>query len=177
MNLDKVAAAAQLPIIEAAWDFLQSFYGRADLRGAWPRVHPTLRLCWVQWWLTANRGAIKAEGLALEEVAPLLAEPEPLHPLWEHFQRVLTRDLTAAVPLDVETASIGMAPRPMGVDLELLYVHAHAPSSGVWEAEADSEAAPLVMRLTDDEWQVMNLGYEAVPVPGWPPRLWSGSSR
>lgn len=166
-----------MPIVEAAWRFLRPLYGRRDLRGAWPLVHPTLRLCWVQWWLSANRAAIEDKGLDVEEVAHALTEREPEHWLWTHFQRVLTRDLATAFPIDVEVAGIGAAARPMGVDLELLYVHAQVPPSGVWEDGAEAEVLPLLMQLVGDEWQVMNLGYEAVPIPGWPPQLWISPSQ
>jgi hypothetical protein len=45
------------------------------------------------------------------------------------------------------------------------------PADGIWAPEAASEVVPLVMRLTDDAWRVLNLGYEALPEPGWPPKL------
>lgn len=173
MKLDE-AAAAQLPVVEAAWRFLRPLYGQADLRGAWPYVHPTLRLCWAQWWLVANRAAIERDGFELGQVAQALTEPAPQHQLWTHFDRVLTRELTTWLPVDLAVAGIGTGARPVGLDLEVLYVHAEAPEGGVWEEGVEADALPLVMQLDDGEWQVLNLGYEAVPMPGWPPKLWEG---
>lgn len=175
MKLDE-AAAAQLPVVEAAWRFLQSFYGSGDLLQAWPHVDPLLRLCWAQWWLCANQAALETNGYALDEVAEALVVDEPTHPLWGDFQRVLVRDFTAVSPVDLDTAGIGAAPRVIGLDIELLYVHREVPADGLWPAGASAEVVALMMRLSGSHWRVLNLGYEAVPIPGWPPQLWDGPS-
>lgn len=171
MKIDDTAAA-QFPLINAAWRFIRPFYGRGDLLAAWKYVHPTLRLCWAQWWLTANSGPLEQDGFDLQEVAQALTEPEPDHPLWANFQRVLARDLTTSFPININTAGIGTGARPLGVELEALYVHSAVPADGIWEDGAEAYVLPLVMRLEGNEWQLLNLGYEAVPSPGWPPQLW-----
>lgn len=178
MSLDDAAQAAQMPIIGAAASLLKSLYVDADLRAAWPRVHPSLRLCWVQGWAVVNRQALEEHGYALDEVARSMALIDgPAHPLWGDFARVLLRDLKAASPIDLQAASIGTETRVLGIDVELLYVHTATPETCTWEAGAAAEVVPLVMKLTDGDWQVLNIGSEAVPVPGWPPRLGGEESR
>jgi hypothetical protein len=163
--------AAQTPLIFAAWQFLVPFYVDKDLGAAWPHTDPTLRLCWAQWWADANRNALQTSDYDLDEVARALAIDNGRHDLWPHFERVVIRDFQAACPLDSRTWSIGTAPRLVAPDIELLYVHRELPVGGYWAPNAAAEVVPLVMRLTDDVWRVMNLGSEAVPEPGWPPKL------
>ena len=90
---------------------------------------------------------------------------------WEHFERVILRDFTAAFPLDPSTWGIGAAPRVLAADVELLYVHRQIPEGGVWPSRASAEVVPLLMRLGGGDWRVFNLGSERLPEPGWPPRL------
>lgn len=75
-------------------------------------------------------------------------------------------------PLDVSNSGIGTAPRLIAPDVELLYAHRDVPEGGQWEPGAASSAVPLVMHLAEDRWRVLNLGYERIPEPGWPPALW-----
>jgi len=52
---DVTDAAAQAPVVLAAWCFLVRFYEDKNLGAAWAHVDPTLRLCWTQWWAVAAR--------------------------------------------------------------------------------------------------------------------------
>lgn len=162
---------AQLPVISAAWRFLVPFYEDKDLAAAWPHADPTLRLCWAQWWADANGPAMQANGHNLDEVARALADDNGRHGLWPDFERVVIRDFQAACPLESGSWGIGTIPRVVAPDVELLYVHRNPPAGGIWAPGAAADVLPLVMRLMDDVWRVLNLGYEAVPVPGWPPKL------
>jgi len=160
------AAAAQVPIVSTAYRFLEHFYSDDDLTIAWDDVDPVLRLCWAQWWLDANRRAIVEAGYGVEEVAAAFVRESGTHPLWPDFERVILRDLRRAHPLDVARAGIGMTPRPLDVDVELLYAHHHVPEGGQWESGATSSAVALVLRLSEGRWRVLNLGYERIPEPG-----------
>ncbi len=170
MELSDDEVSAQVPVISAAWRFLKPFYEDGNLAAAWPSVDPVLRLCWAQWWLHANATQVAADG-HLDQVAQTFVAETDAHPLWPHFSRVVLRDFRAAFPLDPSTWGIGAAPRVLAPDTELLYVHRHQPAGGLWPPGATSEVVPLVMHLAEGRWCVVNLGYERVPVPGWPPAL------
>lgn len=168
---DFAEIAAQIPVVSAAWRFLEPFYELRSLTRAWPHADPVLRLCWAQWWLHANREALETDGYKLDSVAEALTAEGARHDLWEHFEGVILRDFTAAFPLDPSTWGIGAAPRVLAPDVELLYVHRQLPEGGVWPPGASAEVVPLVMRLGKGGWLVFNLGSERLPEPGWPPRL------
>ena len=163
--------AVQIPVISAAQSFLASFYAAGDLVATWPSVDPLLRLCWAQWWLEANASSLTADGYDVEEVAQAFVAQADAHPLWEHFARVLLRDFRAALPLNPDTCAIGVSPRIVALDTEVLYAHREQPEGGLWQPGATSEVVPLVMRLNGEHWRVLNLGSERIPSPGWPPTL------
>ncbi|WP_422116534.1 TIGR02391 family protein [Brachybacterium sp. UNK5269] len=164
--------AARLPVTRAAWAFLEPFYEQADLISAWPMVDPQLRLCWAQWWISANEAALEAEGYSREEVADAFVRQAGAHPLWEQFERVVLRDFRAAMPLHPDTWGIGAAERVIDSSTEVLYVLRNIPANGVWQPGESQETVPLVMRHSAGRWRLLNLGYEQVPEPGWPPALW-----
>lgn len=145
---DVAGAAAQAPVILAASRFLLPFYKDKNLGAAWVHVDPTLRLCWAQWWAQANQTALQADGHDPEAVARALAGVRAEHRLWPDFERFTTRDFQAAYPLDPERWGIGVAPRVVGPDAELLYVHRELPVGGTWAPDASAEVVPLVMGLT-----------------------------
>ena len=160
---------AQAEVATAAWKFLTSFYG-GDLVSAWGVMDTTLRLCLAQWWTEANRKSFQAAGHAPEKVAVDLAQSAPMeHELWEDFERVLLRDFRGAYPLDVASAAIGASPRLIALDTELLYVHPDMPTGGIWEPDEAKAVYPLVMRLSDNHWNVLNWGSDTIPAPGHPP--------
>lgn len=164
-------AATQVPIVTTAYRFLHHFYTQGDLAAAWMDVDPLLQMCWSQWWTHANEQALTAEGYEVEEAATELARNADAHPLWRDFQRVILRDFRAAHPLNVAKAGIGTTPRAIAPNVELLYVHRRVPEGGRWEPGASSSAVPVVLHLDGERWKVMNLGYERIPEPGWPPTL------
>ncbi len=163
---------ARLPITKAAWAFLQPFYEQADLISAWLVVDPQLRLCWAQWWISANERDLEADAYDREEVAHALVRQAGAHPLWEHFERVVLRDFRAANPLNPATWGIGTAERVLDSTTEVLYVLREVPASGVWQPGETQEVVPLVMRHSAGRWRLVNLGCEEVPEPGWPSALW-----
>ena len=73
--------------------------------------------------------------------------------------------------MNPNTWGIGTAPRVIGPDIELLYVHPEIPPGGIWPAGTAAEVLPLVMRFDGTEWRVLNLGSEGTPEPGMPPLL------
>jgi hypothetical protein len=163
---------AQIPVVSAAWRFIIPALRDDDLAAAWPAVDPCLRLCWAQVWLGLNRADAEAEGYDLGEVADALAEEAPTHPLWRQFSRVLLRDLHGVADLDPDAWGIGANARVLGVDIELLYLQDKTGLEGdMWRAGVERLVLPIVMRLHDDQWRVLNYGSETIPTPGWPPTL------
>jgi hypothetical protein len=164
-------AAAQAEVAIAAFKFLSAVY-RGDQLQAWGHMHPILRLCWAQAWVEANRENLMSGGHDPESTAHALASSTAgSHELWEHFTSAMLREMCEAFPLDPDAAGIGSNLRAVALDTELLYVHPLPPTSGVWEPDAFSEAHPLVMNLNEGQWTVLNWGYDAIPIPGFPPIL------
>ncbi|RJT81085.1 hypothetical protein D6T63_07900 [Arthrobacter cheniae] len=162
---------AQVQVTSVAWKFLRHFYN-GDLAAAWKVMHPTLRLCLSQWWVDANRDAIRGEGLDIEVTAEQLSsQAGPQHKLWQHFERVLLRDFSRAYPLDPDRAGIGSLLRVIEMDTELLYVHPDSPEGRLWAPGESLPVYPLVIGLTNGEWKVLNWASDVVPEPGFPPTL------
>ncbi|MGB7981550.1 MAG: TIGR02391 family protein [Candidatus Nanopelagicales bacterium] len=164
--------AVRLPVSNAAWDFLVPFYEQADLISAWSAVDPQLRLCWAQWWIGANQDALQAAGYDCNEVAQALVRQAGSHPLWQDFERVILRDFRDGFPLNPETWGVGTAERVIDSITEVLYALPEVPESGLWQPGETRDVVPLVMRHSAGRWRLLNLGYEFVPEPGWPPALW-----
>ena len=164
-------ASAQTDLISVAMNFLGHFY-TDSLARSWPLVHPRLRICWVQWWITANTVSLQQNGYDLVQITDALASDSPTgHPLWTSFERVFFRDFREANPLDPATCRIGDVPRVIALDTELLLVHAKRPHSEVWEAGTYSDVYSMVVQLNDGEWTVLNWASDLIPTPGYPPIL------
>lgn len=162
---------AQAALVGEAWTFLRAFY-RGDLITAWGTMHPVLRLCWAQWWSDANRRDLRSQGYEVEETAEKLSQNIlGAHPLWEDFSRVILRDFRATYPLDIDAAAIGSTPRIIALDTELVYVHPNSPAGGLWQEGESREVYPLVMRLRENKWLVLNWASDTIPTPGYPPSL------
>jgi hypothetical protein len=80
-------------------------------------------------------------------------------------------EMRGAFPLDPDTAGVGSDLRAVALDTELLYVHPRPSTTGVWEPHVFADAYPLVMNLNEGTWTVLNWGYGALPIPGFPPIL------
>ncbi len=155
---------AQIPVVSAAWRFIIPAL-RDDGR-------PVPSLCWAQGWLGLNRADAEAEGYDLGQVAVALADEVPTHPLWRHFSRVLLRDLHGVADLDPDVCGVGANARVFGVDIELLYLQEKTGLEGdIWQTGVERLVLPIVMRLNDNQWRVLNYGSETIPIPGWPPTL------
>lgn len=162
---------AQVAVMKAAWSFLNKFY-RGDLSAAWDVLHPTYKLCLAQWWVKANETPLSSEGYDLGTAAQDLASTTGgENDLWDDFSRVVLRDFTQGFPLDPGTASIGAAVRMIDLDTELLYVHPDSPDGGRWDPGETKGVYPLVMKLSGNEWKVLNWASDIIPVPGLPPTL------
>lgn len=167
---------SQANITKTALKFLNHFYADSDLRASWELIDPTLKLCWAQWWIDANSGALESQGYDLIETAQNLVDNGSRHEVWEDFERVILRDLRAAFPLKIDQVGIGAEPRVITLNVQLLYIHKNAPEGGAWKPNESSEVVPLVLRIVDSEWKILNLGYDTIPEPGWPPQLRSSVS-
>jgi hypothetical protein len=164
-------AEAGAQVVVAAFGFLRAVHG-GDQSGAWGFMHPVLRLCWAQAWVEANRDRLVTGGRDPEVTAYGLASGTAGdQELWEHFMGGILEEMQEAFPLDPDVAGIGSNLRVVALDTELLYVHPRPPASGVWESDVFAEAHPLVMNLNEGRWTVLNWGYDALPIPGFPPIL------
>jgi hypothetical protein len=162
---------AQSEVVSMAWGFLESFYG-GDFASAWEKANPVFRLCLAQWWTHANKDKLQAFGYDLVTTAEeLTLRPPGEHLLWDQFAGVVLRDFRKAYPLDVATAGIGSAPRPMALDTELLYVHRVLPEGGLWQPDERREVYSLLMKFETSKWTVLNWASDRTPTPGYPPSL------
>lgn len=168
---DAAITRGQTTVVRSAFSFLRALYTDGNLEHAWVCLNPTLRLCWAQWWGCANEEQLGKHGFDAVAEAQRLARAGPRHELWEGFERAILRDFRAAFPLDAATCGIGMAPRPLALDVELLFAHKEIPADGMWPEGAASSVVRVVMQFADGERTVANLGYDSLPVPGWPPLL------
>ncbi len=88
------------------------------------------------------------------------------------FPGSLLRDPQGIADFDPDTWGIGANARLHAVDIELLYLQDKTGLEGdVWQPGQERFVLPVVMRLGDDEWRVLNFGSETIPRPGWPPTL------
>lgn len=162
---------AQAAVVDEAWSFLHKFYG-GDLIAAWEVMHPTYRLCLAQWWVEANQTPLTSNGYDLDVAAQELASTtRGEHDLWEDLSRVVLRDFRKGFPLNPSTAAIGSTVRMIDLDTELLYVHPDTPNGGLWEQGESRAVYPMVMKLSGDDWKVLNWASGIVPTPGLPPTL------
>lgn len=160
---------AHVKLVNSAWDFLFPIGERGDLRAAWPFVDPTLRLCLVQQWLIDNEVELEEHGYERDAVASALADEDPDHELWEHFERVHLREWRRILPSS-DVWGIGENTRTLAPDVELLYLHDTSTLEGAsWQPGERRWVFPLLMRRSTR--QVLNLGSELIPQPGWPPDL------
>ena len=175
----------------AATDWLHFLLVDTDFPSAWAGMSPALRLARAQAWLWNNRDHPLHQGYDLDEVAARLADAEPRHELWPVFAKMELAGFQRAWPLPPGGyGSLGVAsrPRPLGVDLELIFVldleeTRRAGAGDIGDTGATlvkgtpggvpvETFASLVMRLEGTTWLVYSHnGPERLPQPGWPPSL------
>ncbi|MEV6138153.1 hypothetical protein AB0L63_19225 [Nocardia sp. NPDC051990] len=166
---ERVRFLGQVKVVAAAEKFLASVCDRQDLRTVWPRVDPVLRLCSAQQWIVDNARSFNAEGYDRDDVAAALANEQPDHPLWQHFERVHVRSISGIVPASA-VRGIGTHTRMIAPDVEMLYVHDQTGREGsAWQPGEERFVFPIAMRWDGEDWLVASLGSESLPVPGWPP--------
>ncbi|WP_454195791.1 hypothetical protein [Nocardia sp. Marseille-Q1738] len=154
-------------IAKAADTFLDSVCKEGNLKAVWSIVDPPLRLAMAQRWILDNAAQFDADGYDRDTVAAALAEENPDHPLWTHFERVHVRSIKAAIPA---VRGTGTNTRLLAPDVELLHIHDQAGREGsAWQPGEVRHIFPIAMRFDGDEWRVASLGTESLPVPGWPP--------
>ena len=150
-------------LVNAAWDFLHTACRDGDLSTAWPSVDPDYRIALTTRWVENNPQAVTAEGWDRDTVARALAEPNPAHPLWGHFERVQVRSFRADLP-DPENWGIGERTRLLAPGLEALFLHdVSALPGGVWHPEQASFIVPLVMHHRDGRWMLYAFGRRDSP--------------
>lgn len=146
-----------------AFDVLTSVCVDGDVRAVWPLYDPDFRTVLAEQWVRDNDRDIQADGRDGDAVAAALAEAEPDHPLWKHFERVHVRTIRESLP-DPEAWGIGAATRMVAPGLELLYVHSSTADGDVWQPDEQRWVYPILMHLIDGEWRVRSLGSEHDPL-------------
>jgi predicted nucleic acid-binding protein len=162
--VERVRFLGHAELVNAAWAFLTPVCVDGDLLWVWPNVDPDFRVVLARNWVQDNRRDIDADGWDGEAVAAALAEPEPDHPLWVHFERVHVRSFRAMLP-DPATWGIGTGTRLVAPGVEVLYVYDTSTlAGGVWQPYDPRYVCPVLMHLVDGRWLVRNLGSEEDPV-------------
>jgi hypothetical protein len=155
--------------VAAAVDFL-ALIAERDLRAAWPKIDPNLRLCLTQAWLYANRSHPVVANYDGEQVAGALADLSFDHELWLPFEETQLRELREWMG-DFHPSTWGAAsrPRPIGADTELVKFFPTGGEVLLIETPTLLEnGLALLMRRTPDGW--LFAATSAVePTPGWPP--------
>ena len=163
-HVERVRFLGHVELVSAAWAFLTPVCVDGDLRSVWPNVDPALRSDLARRWVHDNHRAIEADRLDTDAVVSALAEENPEHPLWVHFERVHVRTLRAHVP-SPSSWGIGASTRMVGPSLELLYVHDTSTlDDGIWEPNTPRNVFPILMHFAEGQWLVRNLGFEEDPV-------------
>lgn len=154
-------------LISVAERFLTSVCEEKSLRPVWPDVDPNLRLALAQKWILDNAQSVDAGGYDRVTTADALAEEQPEHPLWQHFERVHVRTISATIP---EVRGMGTNTRLVAPDVEVLQVHDQAGRDGsAWQPGEERLVFPIAMRWDGHVWRLASLGSENLPTPGWPP--------
>jgi hypothetical protein len=169
LTAEQVDDAMHTAVRDAGMAFARALWGERSFTPAWPHLDPVLRRCLAQTWLLGQEDLVRREGFEPDDVVEAFAVDQPEHPLWAVFEELQLPDLLAWWPgadawlpttkytvLDLDVESFYLVPPPA-------------------EGEAVPEDSPfllLVMRYDREAgWRVLNFFSEAMPVPGWPPRM------
>jgi hypothetical protein len=156
------------PVTAAAdWLYLVT---SGDLRQAWPRTDPTLRLVLAQAWLWANRSHVLVRPYDIEEAAPRLAGLTFDHELWPHFEETQVGEFAENFgDYDRSRWGAGSRPRPIPPDYEIVkFFDTDGQVLHFDEPTFIEGGIKLLVRSTPEGWVVAGFGEEP-PVPGWPP--------
>lgn len=97
-------------LARVAPDVLASVCVAGDLLAVWPLFDLDLWTVLVEKWVRDNDRDIHAGGWGRDAVAAALAEAEPNHPLWLHFELVHVRGFRQFCPIQ----RLGGSARPRG---------------------------------------------------------------
>lgn len=147
---------------------------------AWRLMDPDFRLIMAQLWIAHNEDVLRdptVSGLDRDTFARELSLEHPAHPLWPHCARVTLREITRTFGgLERRDLEIGMRPRLVGADLELVWFF---PLDELVRDEAGQHWFPpgawaitlsVIMRRRESRWLVAGLG-DFLGHPGWPPQF------
>lgn len=161
----KEAAAA------AAVEWVTAVMDDGDLKAAWPRTHPTLRLVLVQHWILGYQGdPTVGPAEDWDALAAALATAPSTHPLWERFARErLVRWREYWGGFSAQSWKVADLPETAASDLEIVTF---------LERGVDLEAGTgrpvlarrLAMRRMPGGWMIAGLDGKALYRPGWPPQ-------
>lgn len=156
--------------VAAALQWLDAIF-HDDLRAAWAKTEPNLRLVLAQAFLWANRTHPHTSGYDLDEGAAALAGLSFDHDLWPSFEATQLREFHEAFDAFFsEPYGAASRPRPVGLDFEIVkFVRTESDEPEFVVGPTLVEAQVFLLRATSDGWLVAGQGVDAPPEPGWPP--------
>jgi hypothetical protein len=145
----------------------------------WRLMDPDFRLVMAQRWIIHNQEVLQDPtvlGLDRDTFAHELALERPTHPLWLHCGRVMLHEITQACGgLEQERLGIGVRPRPIALNLELVRLfpldEVDRDEAGEYYFAAGAQVINLsvILRHRESRWLAAGLG-EHLYHPGWPPQ-------
>ncbi len=165
-DAERARFLGHLEMSQVLTQFLEAITGDADLRAAWPLLHPHLRRQFVKPWLDGNRTRLISSGYDYSDTLIALSTERPEHPLWEQFMQVQAPYMAAPIP---EKYGVGTNTRIVAPDIELLVIFdttKMAKDKGGNAVTPPGEFAPgfpVLMRFDDGRWRVLTFGSDEVP--------------
>ncbi|MGW7722198.1 hypothetical protein ACWGJ6_02420 [Streptomyces canus] len=174
MNLDgltpqQMEDALHSAVCNAGFAFTRALWGEQSLTKAWPLTDPELRRCMAQAWLHGQKDTAYRAGFDPDDVVEAFAADRPDHPLWCVFEELQLPDLLAWRP-GAHEWMVTAEHKLIALDTELLYMLPRPAEGDV--VPVGTPFLPLVMRHDERAgWRVLNFLSDALPEPGWPPRM------
>jgi len=156
--------------VKAAQDWIAAVQlGRYDQ--AWAATDPLTRLVRAQAWIWNNRKDTDISSLDRDELATGLAEERPDHPLWGDFAATELHQMNEVyggfLP---ENWGASRGPSSVGADYALV-LFAHLSSEPlILTDQPHVFSLAFLMHASGGGWSLAGFS-DALPVPGWPPKL------
>lgn len=142
-----------------------------DVRTSWRLLHPVLRRCWVQHWMSHLGPEVVRSMGDRDALLAGLTEDEPRHRWWAFFEASAVEYLAGLDPADGREWGVGAEPHLVAPDVELLAIWP-VPDDPAAPVPEGSPHVPMLMRFEPHAgWRLLNFFSVDEPVPGWPPNL------
>lgn len=113
-----------------------------------------------QAWVTANVKHPLLRGRDADDLASVLAEPQPTDPLWRGFADTQLRECRNTWSnIDLDSWGWGTDPRPVSPGRELAVLFDVGGRYGTLNETTELPALGVVLELTNDRWLVV--GFES----------------